>query len=372
MKFTCDKETLHDACSTAARAAEAGGSVRQALTGLRLEVANNILTATGTNLDVTLQTQISVNATEDGKVLPPARLFCDVIKVLPDGDVQLEADDKSLAVTGAAGEFTINLLDVADFPSAAEPEDYSSASDMDSKEFYEALSQVIIATSRDDSRPILTGVYFDASQGDDELVLVATDSYRLAERIFPAGDLLQGADSLLVPSKAVTEIMKLSDPKKNEPMTIRMSESQVEFSVQNQTLTTRLIPGDFPNYKGLIPTDTPTKLTINRNLLNDAVSRVKILAQDTTPIKLTLAEDEDLKLEAQTQDVGQAREMIPIDSLVGEGLTLAFNPDYFKAGLEAIDSDFITIGITDNVKPVTITNPDDDTYLYLLMPVRVA
>jgi DNA polymerase-3 subunit beta len=229
-----------------------------------------------------------------------------------------------------------------------------------------ALEQVTPAASSDDSRPILTGVYMVAEEAGFRLV--ATDSYRLAVRDMPGSTLLAGQPPILVPSRALTELARLLE--KDSEVSLYLGEKEASFQVNNVRMTTRLIEGEFPDYKRLVPEDNPNKLTTNRGELRDAVKRVRLLAQEATPIRLEMGEA-GLQLIAKTQDIGEAHETVDAN-YDGDALTIAFNAEYLLKGLEIAPGEDITLETMDNQKPAVLKSQEHPEFLYLLMPVRIS
>ena len=373
MEFRAEQDTLAGVLTIAQRATAGTSSSRLALTGLHLTVEGNTLTAVGTDLDRRLTVEAEVQGITDGQALIPARLLCDVVKALPDGAIEVSVGEDSALVRAGAAEFSLRVQNVEDFPQSQEPDDLESPVTIPSADLTEALEQVVMVASSDDSRPILTGILLEGVDQDGQLLLVSTDSYRLARRVFDGADL--GEDKkVLLPAKAADDLLRLLNPKdEDETVEMQLAKHHAIFRVGTTTLMTRLIPGDFPNYRGLIPEGKlPTRVTLDKSLMLAAVNRVRVLAQDSTPLRLKITENE-MQLKALTQDVGQAEETIPHEGIEGPNIEAAFNPSYFRDGLEAIHEDRVILSLTDNVKPVTLTGAEEaSTYLYLLMPVRVA
>ena len=232
------------------------------------------------------------------------------------------------------------------------------------------LKQVVRAASGDDARPILTGVLMSAEDGG--LRLVATDSYRLAVRDLPDATVLSDGQKVLVPSRALDELSRVLGD--SDEVTVRLGEKEVTFDVSVDDgavqVTTRLIEGEFPNYRQLIPSSYPNQLTIGREPLLEAVRRVKLMARDTTPLRITQKND-CVELMAVTQDVGQAHEEVDAQ-YAGDELTVAFNPDYLIQGLEAAPGDEVVLETLDALKPAVLRSSEGGDFLYLLMPVRVS
>ena len=254
-------------------------------------------------------------------------------------------------------------LAVDDFPRIGAPA--VNAVKLASSALGEALRQVVRAASSDESRPIITGVLMAAEGGG--VRLVATDSYRLAVRDLADAPVLGEDQRVLVPSRALAELARVLSG--TDEVTLRLGEREAAFEAGHVRLTTRLIEGEFPNYRQLIPKNHPNRLVVRRDALLDAVRRVKLLARDATPIRLTMTTDR-LDLSATTQDIGQATESLDAN-YNGMELTVAFNPDYLSAGADAVVGDDVVIETLDAMKPALVRNTTDDGFVYLLMPVRV-
>ena len=187
----------------------------------------------------------------------------------------------------------------------------------------------------------------------------------------PGVSVLSSGKSVLVPSRALSELSKaLGD---GGEITLRLGERDASFAVAGDNgavrLTTRLIEGDYPNYQGLIPQSQPNLLTVSREPLIEALRRVKLLARDATPVRMQMSAD-GLELRAVTQDVGEGTESLDA-TYTGDELTVAFNPDYLLAGIEAVEAEEISLATIDSLKPAVVRDPTTDDFLYLLMPVRV-
>ncbi|MDE3205300.1 MAG: DNA polymerase III subunit beta, partial [Acidobacteriota bacterium] len=238
----------------------------------------------------------------------------------------------------------------------------------------EALRQVTRAASSEESRPILTGVLMAAEDGG--LRLVATDSYRLAVRDLPGVGVLGEGQKVLVPSRALNELLRLLGSADGQ-VSLRLGAHDATFGIgpggpeAGITLTTRLIEGEFPNYKALIPANYPNRLIVAREALLDAVRRVKLLARDaTTPVRIALRPN-GIELTVITTDWGTATEDVDA-KYEGAEMTVAFNPNFLIEGVEAVTGDEVALDTLDALKPATLRPIDSDAYLYLLMPVRVS
>jgi DNA polymerase-3 subunit beta len=367
VKFRCERDVLVEALGTAQRAVASRGGALPVLSGVRLEVSGDQLHVAGSDLDLTIQVQVEVAGETDGVGVLPARLAADIVRALEPGAVTLDAGEDEVRIKSGRSNFAVRLLPSADFPRLPVASDQVDAVTLSASELAEALRQVVRAASADDARPILTGVLMTAEEGG--LRLVATDSYRLAVRDLPGTAVLREGQEVLVPSKALTELQRLLTGA--EQVTLRLAEHDVTFEVGNVQLTSRLIEGEFPPYRRLIPSNYPNRLIIEKEALLDAVRRVKLLVRDaTTPVRMALRPD-GIELTAINTDVGQASEDVDA-KFEGAELTVAFNPAYLIDGVEAVGGDEILLETIDALKPAVIRPTEGSEYLYLLMPVRVS
>ncbi|HZD80732.1 MAG TPA: DNA polymerase III subunit beta [Actinomycetota bacterium] len=364
MKFRCERDALVEALATATRAVAVRGGALPVLSGVRFELAGSRLTLAGSDLDLTIQVTAEVAGDRDGVCVVPARLVADIVRALEPGAVQVEAEGEEARIASGRSQFAVRALPAEDFPRL--PDAAGDDVTLEATEFADALRQVVRAASQDDARPILTGVLM-AAEGDG-LRLVATDSYRLAVRDLPGTSVLREGQQVLVPSKALGELGRVLGGA--EQVTLRLGERDAVFSVGDTRISTRLIEGEFPNYRQLIPSSYPNRLTVGREPLLDAIRRVKLLAREATPVRLRLGGD-GLELSAITQDVGHAEEEIDA-KYEGSEMVIAFNPEYLADGVDAIHGDEISLETVDALKPAVVRTVDGSDYLYLLMPVRVS
>ena len=337
------------------------------LSGVRMEVLGDRLHLAGSDLDLTIQVDVPVAGGSDGVCVVPARLAADIVRAMDPGAVNIEAGDDEVRITSGRSHFAVRMLPVAEFPRLPAETPAGEGVTLDAAELAEALRQVVRAASSDDARPILTGVLMTAEESS--LRLVATDSYRLAVRDLAGNTVLREGQKVLVPSKALAELQRLLTGAGQ--VTLHLGEHDAGFQVGDVRLTTRLIEGEFPNYRQLIPANHPNRLVVGKEPLLDAVRRVKLLVRDaTTPVRIALRPD-GIELTVITQEVGQATEDIDA-KYEGTEITVAFNPAYLIDGVEAINGDEILLETIDALRPAVIRPTEGNEYLYLLMPVRVS
>lgn len=363
MKFRCERDVLVDALATAQRATSTRATL-PVLSGLRLSLSGNQLRLTGSDLDLTITTEILVNGEVDGVSVLPAKFAVDIVRSLEGGAIEVETDGEDARISGGRSNFRLHTIPADEFPNLIDPAGEKVV--LQSADLAEGLKQVVRAASTDESRPILTGVLL-AAEGHG-LRMVSTDSYRLAVRDLPGTTALREGQTVLVPSRALNELARaLHD---DTDVTLVLGERDASFQVGDLHLTTRLIEGEFPNYRGLIPTAQPNRLHVDRQALLDAVRRVRLMARENSPVRLTMTTGL-LELRAVTLDVGEASEQIDA-TYDGDELTVAFNPEYLLTGLEVTPGDEISLETVDSLKPALLRSTENANFLYLLMPVRVS
>jgi len=365
VKFRAEREALADAVGTAQRAVASRTGALPVLSGLRVTLGAGSVELVGSDLEMTIRVTTPVQGEGEGSAVLPARLFADILSRL-DGDivtVELVGEDARIE----AGRFatTLRTLSVGEFPRL--PEVPSGGVRVDGAALAESLRQVVPAASRDDARPILTGVLLAANDGG--LRLVATDSYRLAMRDLPGVSMLAGDQRVLVGAKGLAEVQRLL---RDGDIEVFLSERDVTFRVGSADITTRLIEGEFPNYQQLIPTEYPNRLVVGRDALGAAVNRVRLVSQsrDTAPIRIRMTPD-GIELSAVAQDIGEAHESVEATFDGGE-LTVAFNAQFLLDGIESVGGTEIVLETQDPLRPAVMRNLEAPDFLYLLMPVRIA
>ena len=368
MKFRCERDALVDQLTASSRAVSNRGGALPVLTGLFLSVEDDVLTIIGSDLDLTVRGSLSVTVIDPGKAVVPARLIVDIVRSLDSGAVEISIEGDEAKISGGRSNFALRTLPVDDFPILPDPSGNKVTVTAEALSY--GLRQVVMAASSDDARPILTGVLLSAEEGG--LRLVATDSYRLAVRDLPDATVLNEGQKVLVPSRALNELIRvLGDA---DEVVVRLGDRDVTFDVVTDIgsvqVTTRLIEGEFPNYRQLIPSSYPNQVVVAREPLLEAVRRVKLMAREATPLRITQKLNT-LELMAITQDVGQAHEEVDA-KYDGEELTVAFNADYLIQGLEAATGDEVVLETLDALKPAVLRSNTGGDFLYLLMPVRVS
>jgi len=334
-----------------------------ALTGVAIEAdEGGTLTLIMTDLEVSARLAIDVQVSEAGAALIPARLLGDMVKSLADAPVDVETDQGQVRIRCAAYEGSLRLLPLEEFPGVQEPG--GTKVTVQAAALAEAVSQVGRGASHDEARPILTGVLVEVSR--EGVVMAATDSYRLAVRELVAT--ADGEAKAIVPERAMSEAGRAAAADEKGTVDIFIDESQVAFRAGALTLMSRLIEGEFPNYRQLLPEASESRLTASRQQLLDAVRRVGLLARDSTPIRLEF-NALGVRLWSSSPDLGEALETVEA-RYEGEDLTVSFNPQYLADGLVAATGESVRLDVRDGLKPGVVRG-DGDEFTYLVMPVRM-
>lgn len=315
---------------------------------------------TGTDTEITIQTELEVEVLEEGRTVVPAKLVADAVRKLPPGAVSFNAKDGEVEITGNGPRFNLREFAADDFPDVASKADGASV-DMDGDALTAALNQVGVAASSDEGRPTLTGVLFETES--DHLRLVATDSYRLAVRDVPG---VAGVDTTLIPYRALKEIGRTIGADK---VSLAIAEREGTFTSARGRMTARVIESSFPNYRQLLPDEYPNRLSISREALLEAVGRASLVAEDHIPVRLSLGAG-GVELTVTRQDVGGETEYIEA-AYEGEDMVIAFNTRYLTDGVAAMKSETLILETISPLKPGLLTGAEDEAFRYLLMPVRL-
>jgi DNA polymerase-3 subunit beta len=369
MKFTCDRSALVDKLGVLAR----GVSTRSALpvlSGILLQAGEGRLDLFSTDMELSIKADFATTVERDGEIVVPARLFSDVVRNLPDDDVVIEAGEAAVKVSAGRAAFSLNAWAAADFPQTS-TFDMAGAFDVEREPFVETLNKVGRAASRDETRPILTGVLMTIT--GETLRMVATDSYRLAVKETKLDHALDAEVQAIVPVKALGEVTRLAATLGPGEIAVAIGENQAVFKLSDPAgdvwIASRLIEGQFPNYKQLLPDTFEHEVTIDRGQLIATARRVSLLAQKNAPLRMSFTENR-LTVKALTQDVGQAEEALDVE-FAGEPFEIGFNPAYLIEGVDAVDDDAAVLRFTSPLRPGLIGGPGDD-FTYLIMPIRLS
>jgi DNA polymerase III subunit beta len=387
VQIVVERDIFADAVAWTARALPARPTV-PVLAGMRLHASGDELTLSSFDYDVSALAKIAVDTQSPGSALVSGRLLAEISRSLPGRPVQITSDGGRAVLS--CGSATFNLLTMPEDEYPALPEMPPAAGTVGSDAFATAVSQTAVAAGRDDTLPSLTGVRIEIE--GDTLTLISTDRYRLAVRELrwsPARPDLSAA--VLVPARALTDTARSLTTAAEVSIALALpgedlsaggaatgygtvgGDGMIGFEAGGRRTTTRLLSGEFPRYRTLLPSTVNATAEVSTGLLAESVRRVALVAERNTAVKLSFSQGQ-LTLEAGTGDEAQADEVIEA-GFDGDDLTIAFNPNYLLDGLTSIDSDTTRIAFTEPGKPALLTGkPGPDAspdYRYLLMPFRL-
>ena len=364
LKATCSRDELTRALGIVSRGVSTRTTV-QILAGILLQAAGGKLDLAATDMELSLRTSLEAQVEADGSVVVPGRLLLELARLLPDTEVSVEhkLEEAAVEIRSGSATYRLHTYNAEDFPRLPD----AAAADrheVDRETLLETVARVGRSASRDESRPVLTGVLMRFEPG--KLVMAATDSYRLSVKETATEGSVPELEAI-VPARALGELARIAQA--GEGIELGVHENQVVFSTGDALLTTRRIDGQFPNYRQLVPETFDHELMLPREELLDVVRRVAVMAQRNTPLRLRFGEGE-LTVSAQTQDVGEARESLPV-SFAGEPLEIGFNAEFLRDGVESVTGDQLRLKLISPLRPAVLQGEDDD-FLYLIMPIRLA
>jgi DNA polymerase-3 subunit beta len=366
MKLSLSTATLLAQLQTVTRVASTRSAV-QALSGVKIDVDSSA-ELLATDMEVGLRVPLEADVARPGQAVVPARLLLDVARSLPAEQVSLElrAAEQDVELISGAATFHLRTLRAEDFPSLPGPTEESRVT-VPARAFVDTVSRVARSASRDETRPILTGILVSAS--GQELRMVATDSYRLSVKETELQAPLAGSFEANVPARALQELVRIAQQADADELSVSAGRNQVVFEVGGTLLSSRLIDGQFPNYRQLLPESVEYELRLSSAEFADVVRRVSLLAQKNAPLRLSFREGE-VTVSAQTPDVGEASETLPVP-FRGEPFEIGFNPEFLRDGLESVDSPDLVMKLISPLRPGLIESADDGGFVYLIMPIRL-
>jgi DNA polymerase-3 subunit beta len=362
LRVTCSRDELAAALGVVARGLSTRSAV-QVLTGILLSPEEGKLTLAATDMEVSLRASVAGDLQGEGAVVVPGRLLADLVKLLPADTVSLSYEPADGVLEVASGSYTskVNVFSAEDFPRL--PGLDVPLHTIAAPALLGTIEKVARAASRDESRPVLTGILVQFE--GDKLTMAATDSYRLSVKETQLGESGPELDAI-IPARALQELSRLAAG--TEVVQLGVQENHVVFGAGDVWLTTRRIDGQFPNYKQLLPETFEVEVTTAREPLLEVIRRAGVMAQRNAPLRLRFAEGE-LAVSAQTQDVGEAKESLQID-YAGEPLEIGFNAEFLRDGLEAIGGDTVQLRLINPLRPGLLSVPDE-SFWYLIMPIRL-
>ncbi|KXZ40763.1 DNA polymerase-3 subunit beta [Alkalithermobacter thermoalcaliphilus JW-YL-7 = DSM 7308] len=367
MKLICSQQTLSNAISTVQKAVSSKTTL-PILKGLLLECVQDKLYLIGNDLELGIQSCIDADVFDEGSVVIDSRLFGDIIRKLPNAPVEIYTDNEfNIYIKCEFSEFKIKGLS---------PEDYPRLPDVDEEMFYQIpedlfknmIKQTVFAISQDETKPILMGELLEIE--GDNISLIAIDGYRLATKTGQINNNV-GNIKVIIPGKALNEINRILAGDEGREIKISFTEKHALFLIDNTKIITRLLEGEFINYKQILPKEYNLRVKVSTKKLLSCIERASLLAKEGKNNLVKFSIRDDIMLVTSNSEIGNVQEEISI-SLEGEDLDIAFNSRYLMEGLKVIDSEEIYLEFTTNVSPCIIKPEDGEKYIYLLLPVRIS
>ncbi len=363
LSVRCSRDALVAALAVVGRAVSARGAV-QVLSGILVDAREGRLELSATDMELSLRTSVPAEVGGEGTLVVPGRLLVDLTRLLPADDVELGYRPEDGAASLRSGSYAsrLNVYAPEDFPRL--PSTDVALHEVDAASLLDTIERVSRAASRDESRPVLTGILVRFE--GQTLTMAATDSYRLSVKETPLA--APGPDlEAIIPARALTELARLAGGA--ETIRLGTNDNHVIFGVGDLWLTTRRIDGQFPNVQQLLPETFEVELELPRAELLDVVRRAAVMAQRNAPLRLRFAEGA-LVVAAQSQDVGETSESLPA-AYTADPLEIGFNADFLREGLESIQAETVQVKLINPLRPGLLT-AEGDTFWYLIMPIRLA
>jgi DNA polymerase-3 subunit beta len=364
LKLTCSRDELLRGLGIVSRGVSTRTTV-QILSGILLRADGEKLELAATDMEVSLRTAVEAKVETEGSVVVPGRLLLELARLLPEAEVTVEhkLEEAAVEIRCGTASYRLHTYNAEDFPRLPETQGIE-LHEVDRETVLDTVSRVSRSASRDESRPVLTGVLMRFEPG--KLVMAATDSYRLSVKETTLEGSIPELEAI-VPARALGELTRIAV--EGEKLSLGVHENQVVFGTADAWLTSRRIDGQFPNYKQLVPETFEHEVALPREELLDVVRRVSVMAQRNSPLRLRFADGE-LTVSAQTQDVGEAHESLPV-SFGAEALEIGFNAEFLRDGIDSVAGEQVRLKLISPLRPAVLQGEGDD-FLYLIMPIRLA
>jgi len=373
MRAVCNTETFGKKLALVSRGVSARSTI-QLLGGILFEAGGEGVRLSATDMEISVQTSSPAEIEEEGRVVIPARIFNDIVRSLPGGRFSLEHDGSAGTVRLGAGEneYRIRAYAADDFPPLPGFE-AESAFKMGGELLVETVEKVARSYSRDETRPVLTGILI--SFEESRVRMVTTDSYRLSiKETELATTAFEGSREAIIPARAMQEVARIFGSEGEEDVEVALGQNQALFRIGDVLFGTRLIDGNFPEYKRLLPTTFEREISVSREDLIDTLRRVNLFAQrQTPPVPVSLSFSEgSVEVIVRNGEIGEAHERL--DATSEDEFLISFNPGYLLDGVSAIDTENVVFKFNEPLKPGLIVpgadGEEEPDFLYLIMPMR--
>ena len=364
MKFICNRQKLNEAVSNVQRAVSPK-STMPALEGILIKTANGTITLCGYDLDIGITTSLEADIQQEGAIVINAKLFSDIIRRMPENQITIETDDK-LIVYLQSGKVDYKIIGISDseypeLPTVTGTDTISIEGEL----LQSMIRQTLYAVSDKDTKPAQKGSLFEI--GEKTIKIISVDGYRMAIR--KEAIAYDGEKTFIVPGKSLGEVEKLITGD-DEDVSITVGTRHIIFKTGNYQIITRLIEGEFMNYKAAIPSISSTKLTVNSRKFSNSIDRMSLLLNERmkSPIRCRI-EDSMLKTSCNTS-IGQATDEFEVEA-EGEDIEIGFDDKYMYDALKNAETDEVRIHMNGPLSPIVILPSEGDSFLFLVLPVRL-
>lgn len=365
MKIVCSTETLSQACQNVQRAVSTKTSI-PAIEGILLKAENGRLYLTGYDLEVGINTSIEAKVEQDGSIILNARYLCDIIRRLPDEEVEIEADARQLCyIRSGETNYSLNGISAEEYPELPSVTGGAPVI-IDQGILKNMIRQTIFAVADNNSNVVYTGIKFEIEK--NQIKLIAVDGVRLAirtEEIDYDGEEL----SFIVPGKTLSEVMKLIDEEEAD-VSMGVGKRHIVFEVNGYSIVSRLLEGEFLDYKSAVPASFATTVRVSTKTLMSSIDRTSLLITDRlkSPVRC-IFDDNTIKISSITS-LGTANDKISAQ-IDGERIEIGFNNRFLIEALRVCDTDEVLIKLNSPVSPIIILPPEGESFLFLVLPVRL-
>ncbi|MBL8029662.1 MAG: DNA polymerase III subunit beta [Candidatus Doudnabacteria bacterium] len=364
MKIICTQENLKWGLTTVGRIISPNNTL-PILNNFLLKTENGLLKISSTNLEVAITTQIRCKIEEEGEVTVFSKTFTELVNNLPNTNISLETKNGEIQIEADNYHTHIKTLPAEDFPLIPQIEKNNNIV-IPGQEFKKALEEVMFAASTNQTQPEIAGVLVSVGEG---IKLVATDRYRLAEKKMMVSQKPGFTQDVILPQKTAQEICRIIGGQ-TEDVEINLSTSQIGFTINSTQIISRLVDGQYPEYKEIIPTEFKAHALVDRKKLIGALKAGGIFSHSTNSVALFMnTENGNISLESESSEVGKSKVEIPAE-IKGEAGSLLLNFHYVLDCLNSIQSEKIQLKIIDDNSPALIVPEDDVNYIYLVMPIK--
>jgi DNA polymerase-3 subunit beta len=369
MKFVCETSTMSEACQNVQRAVSTKSSIPGA-EGIFIKAVNNELILTGYDLEIGINTSIYAKIEEEGSIVLNAKILCEILRRIPNQTLTIESDERNLAVI-RSGDIKYEIMGISaeDYPELPSVQGGFSIV-IEKKILCEMVRQTIFAVAVTDAKVVYTGIKFEISDG--EIKLIAVDGFRMAIRTEKID--YHGEDvTFIVPAKTMSEVVKLSLNENEDDdgvVSLGLGKRHIIFEVNGYSVISRLLEGEFLNYKSTIPLSVATTVEIDTQSFIDSIERTSLIITDRTKSLVSCIFDNDSVRISSITALGTANDKIPAD-IEGNKVEIGFNNRYITDALKACNTDRVKIELNGSVSPILILPVEGESFIFLVLPVRL-